>query len=213
MRSQLIQALAIVACAVVMFGCSQQSTEVVQEDKAVEQADVSVASPNERAAKAKDELARRLSTELIAAMSDGGPESAIKVCSEVAPVISKTVGEELGVTIGRTSQRLRNAANKPPDWAKAHIGQGLAETRFEELPDGATGALFPIRLKSQCLVCHGPKEQIAPGVLDRLAKLYPSDAATGFKEDDLRGWFWVEVRDAADNSEKTTVPPDASANS
>ena len=26
-----------------------------------------------------------------------------------------------------------------------------------------------------------------------LAKEYPADQATGFKENDLRGWFWVEV--------------------
>jgi hypothetical protein len=32
------------------------------------------------------------------------------------------------------------------------------------------------------------------------AAKYPKDQATGFKEGDLRGWFWVEVPPSASTS-------------
>ena len=34
---------------------------------------------------------------------------------------------------------------------------------------------------------------LAGEVKNELASLYPNDQATGFKEGDLRGWFWVNV--------------------
>jgi hypothetical protein len=55
------------------------------------------------------------------------------------------------------------------------------------------GALLPIHLKEQCVTCHGPAESIADDVREKLLELYPHDRAVGFKEGDLRGWFWVEV--------------------
>ena len=65
------------------------------------------------------------------------------------------------------------------------------------LADGRLGTFFPIRLKAQCLMCHGPKDQILPDVQAALNQAYPDDQATGFVEGDLRGWFWVSVpRDA-----------------
>jgi len=33
-----------------------------------------------------------------------------------------------------------------------------------------------------------------------LAAKYPMDQATGFKEGDLRGWFWIEVPPSASTS-------------
>ncbi len=152
-----------------------------------------IASPQERAIAARDALFKQLSTRLVNAMSNGGPASAIEVCGTEAPRIAMAVGEEFGVAIGRTSFRLRNPKNQPPPWAGTLIDERPTETRFVELPDGRTGALLPIMLKSQCLVCHGPDEQIAEKVKTQLTKQYPDDQATGFEEGDLRGWFWVEV--------------------
>lgn len=64
--------------------------------------------------------------------------------------------------------------------------------QFVTLTNGDAAALLPIKLQAQCLMCHGPKEQIAPVIQDQLVKLYPNDEAIGFKEGELRGWFWIE---------------------
>lgn len=144
---------------------------------------------------AKDELFKRLSTRLLEAMGNGGPATAISVCRQDAPQIAKEVGRELDVAIGRTSFKLRNPGNVPPDWVKPFVMNRPTEALFVDLPDNHTGAVFPIFLKVQCLACHGPRDQISADVQAQLAKLYPADQAVDFQEGDLRGWFWVDVPD------------------
>lgn len=151
--------------------------------------------PKQLAFAAKDALFKRLSSRLLEAMGSGGPAAAIEVCSREATKIAARVGEEYDVKIGRTSFKLRNAQNAPPEWVKPFVESRPTDPQFVELPEQHTGAIFPITLKVQCLACHGPKVQIAEDVRVQLAKLYPNDQATGFNEGDLRGWFWVEVPD------------------
>lgn len=142
---------------------------------------------------ARDDLFGQLMTRLQAAIEQQGTASAISVCQQEAPKIARAVGEARGLSIGRTSWKLRNPKNLPPAWATA-----LVEARTEgpsalAHPDGRLGALLPIRLKEQCLTCHGAAEAIPAEVRTALKARYPDDQATGFAEGDLRGWFWVEV--------------------
>lgn len=140
---------------------------------------------------AKEALFQRLSGKLMAAMSQG-PAEAITVCQQQAPEIATAVGEEQGVKIGRVGVRLRNPNNTGPAWAASLIASRNDTPFFAILSNGNAAALLPIRLQGQCLMCHGPKEQLATVIQDQLAKLYPDDEATGFREGELRGWFWVE---------------------
>lgn len=158
-------------------------------------------SPEQIAQQAAKALASQLTERLMTAMADGGPAGAIAVCSQEAPRIARQVGVQHGVTIGRTSFKLRNPKNKPPQWAVPLVEKRVAEVSMVDLPDGGHGVLLPIRLKSICTNCHGSVDQIAEGVRDALKATYPEDRAIGFQKDDLRGWFWVEVRDS--NSESS----------
>lgn len=164
--------------------------------------------PKELAVTAKDALFKKLSTRLSEAMGTGGPAAAIEVCSREAPRIADQIGKEYGVMIGRTSFKLRNSRNTPPEWVRPLIENRPTHPQFVELSDKHTGALLPIMLKVQCLACHGPKVQIAEDVRGQLAKLYPDDQAVGFNEGDLRGWFWVDVPDqtASANSSGASAP-------
>jgi hypothetical protein len=119
--------------------------------------------------------------------------AAIAVCQSEAPNIAETVGREQGVRIGRTSDRLRNPRNQPPDWAVSPLANWPAEPVFLAARDGRLGVLLPIRLRPQCQLCHGSPDKISAPVRDALASRYPQDQATGYTEGDLRGWFWVEV--------------------
>ena len=173
-------------------------------------ATVSSATPQERAVLAKEALFNELSTRLLAAMSNGGPAKAIEVCSKLAPKLAKEVGEQHHVSIGRTAVRLRNENNRPPAWAEPLLKDLPTKAVVQDLENGRSGVLFPILLKVQCLTCHGPDDQIAPEIRAELARLYPNDKATGFKEGDLRGWFWVEV--PADGTSQKDSETGASAN-
>ena len=181
----------ITVLAIPLFaGCGDGGDSKLAESPPVE---TTAASSREIAVQAQTDLLDQLLNRLMAGMTQGGPAAAIPICKEEAPRIARLVGEKHGVSIGRTSFRLRNPANAPPEWAVPLIEQRVAEPTFLDLQDGRMGAFLPIRLKPQCTFCHGPKEELIPEVKEALAEQYPDDQATGFREGDLRGWFWVEV--------------------
>jgi hypothetical protein len=121
-----------------------------------------------------------------------GPAAAISVCSKEAPQIAERVAREHGVKIGRTSFRLRNTDNAPPEWAAQLVADRCAEPTYMT-HEGRLVALLPIRMLKPCLACHGPADTIQAPIKDALAEYYPNDRATGFREGDLRGWFCIEV--------------------
>lgn len=183
-----------------MAGCQSQSVNSTVSNASDQLSKiVSGSAPSEteksKLLAAKDVLFTKLSTRLMDALSTSGPASAIGICQVEAKSIATEVGKEAGVKIGRTGVRLRNTSNQPPAWAKELVAARSNEPVFARLSNGHAAALLPIKLQSQCLMCHGPKEQIAPDVHEKLAKLYPQDQATGFSEGELRGWFWVESLD------------------
>ena len=142
---------------------------------------------------AKDVLFKKLSERLMEVMSTQGPVAAIDVCQREAPQLAIEASKSSGVKIGRTGVRLRNPSNIPPSWAVTMIENKTEVPTFVMLDNGHAAGLLPIKLQAQCLMCHGPKDQIAPEVNDKLSELYPDDEAVGFQEGELRGWFWVEL--------------------
>jgi hypothetical protein len=142
---------------------------------------------------ARDALFQRLSARLMEVLGESGPSRAIQVCKVDAPRLAAEVGEEFGVSIGRTSHRLRNPQNSPPTWAQQHVDRQVAEPQFFARDDDRLAALLPIRTMAACVLCHGPKDEIVPEVRAALVSHYPEDQATGFQEGDLRGWFWIDV--------------------
>lgn len=135
--------------------------------------------------------------DLKAALIDGmqeGPAAAIAVCSEQAPAIAERLSVD-GVRMGRSSHRLRNPENAPPDWLRPTLDVYAAKAvelspRVFDLGDGRSGYVEPILMQPLCLTCHG--EALPSDVAASLQAKYPQDRATGFAEGDFRGVFWVE---------------------
>jgi hypothetical protein len=180
-------------------GCSSSDNVTVQVDNS-ELSMISIVAGDEptqvekdQMLAAKEALSSQLSGRLMEAMGSEGPAEAILVCRQEAPKIAIAVSAAHGLQIGRTGVRLRNLNNKPPQWATSLIEAKTETPTFAKLSNGHAAALLPIKLQGQCLMCHGPQEQIAPLVQAQLAKLYPNDEATGFNEGELRGWFWVDL--------------------
>lgn len=124
-----------------------------------------------------------------------GAVDAVKVCRLQAPAIAAGHSEAT-LRVGRASDRLRNPANTPPDWAapvlSAWVEQpAMAAPMLLELGDGRRGYLEPITVKPLCLTCHG--ERLAEDVRAEIDRHYPTDRATGYREGDLRGLFWLET--------------------
>jgi hypothetical protein len=147
----------------------------------------------ELVATAVNALASEMMGELVAALDSGDPTAAIGVCKEKAPSVAANVSGTYGIKIGRTSHKLRNAANVAPKWAEEYVSEQVQDPTFVAGPNGELGALLPIRLKAECQMCHGPAEEIDAGLMAAISDAYPNDQATGFVEGDLRGWFWAEA--------------------
>lgn len=149
-----------------------------------------------------DSAAVRLSTtlkeRLVAAIRSEGPAAAAEVCSRQAPEIVATLRRDTGVTVGRSSLRLRSPADAAPSWV-----DGWLRAQGERPAAGVTGlrvvegdrarVLRPIAIEGPCVLCHGAPEAIPAEVRAVLAARYPDDRATGYRVGDLRGALWAEA--------------------
>lgn len=191
---------ALASMFVMTLGCRQptQTADATWQTVTEDSMTTEQAAQREKALAARDAMFTSLKARLMEVAGSDGPAAAIEVCSKEAPQIAEQTSQEHGLTIGRTSFRLRNTDNAPPEWATQLVADRVAEPTYLA-KEGKLAALLPIRIQAQCLMCHGSDEAIPPAVKDALAQHYPNDQATGFQDGDLRGWFCVEVP-AADGS-------------
>jgi hypothetical protein len=85
--------------------------------------------PDPNAAEAKAIVTQffgQLKGELQAAIKEGGPVNAVKVCQQRAPAIARDLSAQTGWDVARTSLKLRNPANQPDAWELAVLN------KFEE---------------------------------------------------------------------------------
>jgi hypothetical protein len=197
-------AVLLIVAGLGLFGCRPAAPPVAEseggdpeaalwEPVAVEAFDETQRAMLERAELARQNLFGRLMERLQGVMQSDGPVAAIAVCQQAAPQLAAEVASQTGVAIGRTSLKLRNAANQPPVWAGPLMAAGEPGPWASQHSDGRLGVLLPIKLQAGCLMCHGTPGEIPPMVAEAIAERYPDDRAIGFAEGDLRGWFWVEV--------------------
>ncbi len=134
------------------------------------------------------------------AVKNGGPVNGIAVCHDKAGQIAADLSQQLGMTVGRTSLKVRNSDNAADNWELAALkqfearkaqGEPADKLEFFEVTDDGGKKTFrymkAIPTGALCLNCHG--ENIKPEVDAKLKELYPNDQAHGFKEGDLRGAF------------------------
>ncbi len=173
-----------------LAGCAGPATEAPSE---LQQAEARAAA---------QALGKALKGELVAAMSEGGPSSALTVCNERAPTIAAAVSEQTGLMVGRTALRVRNPDNAPDDWERSQLERFAADIAGGADPAGLQAAavvtedgtrilrwMAPIMMEGACATCHG--SAVPPALLDEIGALYPADEATGFEPGEMRGAFTV----------------------
>jgi hypothetical protein len=163
-------------------------------DNVVDQSDI------HRAQAALQPFKKDLKGALLEGLEDG-PQGAILVCKTAAPAIAARRSGE-GIEMGRTSHRVRNPENAPAEWMKPLLAAYTSGAKDPHLAvvldDGRVGYVEPIYVQKPCLMCHG--EALATSVEAQIAEEYPDDQATGFKEGDFRGLFWLTM--PAETSER-----------
>jgi len=158
------------------------------------------AALTEAARQAGGGLIKTLGGELKAAMTAGGPATAIGVCKERAPKIAAEAAQKTGFMIKRVSPKNRNPKGVPDAWeseALASLEQRLAAGEKPEtldmsaVVDTPEGKLFryakALPTQAVCLNCHGDPDRLSPEVKARLATEYPNDKAVGYSAGMIRG--------------------------
>ncbi|MHB1115745.1 Tll0287-like domain-containing protein [Sideroxydans sp.] len=135
------------------------------------------------------------------AVTEGGPESAITVCKDIAPAMAGDISRKQGIKLTRVSDKVRNPMLGTPDaWeqkalkkmakqlAKGAKPETLEVAEIVKEPNGKyLRYMKGIVLQPGCVACHGGSGDISPAVQARLAEDYPHDQATGYKPGQLRG--------------------------
>lgn len=135
------------------------------------------------------------------AVAEGGPESAIKVCKEIAPNMAGEASRKNGVRMTRVSLKVRNPLLGTADaWeqkvlqdfeARVAKGEKPDAMEFSEVVKEPAGNSFrymkAIALQPGCVACHGTPEQIPANVRARLNEDYPNDKAIGYAPGQIRG--------------------------
>ncbi|MCR4347359.1 MAG: DUF3365 domain-containing protein [Sulfuricaulis sp.] len=179
----------------ILVGASTMSLPVVAGD----------APPVDDVKAVAGNYAKQLKSALLEAMTKEGPEKAMSVCSEKAVQIGNETARQTGWSLRRVTTKARNPLNMPDAYETAVLGDfekilasGKEDAaRYEVVTEsGVRYARFTKALKIEplCLTCHGVNEAVAPGVRDRLAKLYPHDRARGYQLNELRGALSIKIR-------------------
>jgi len=170
-----------------------QAQDVSWVSTSIDQLDEKAAAQLALALQARNEMESTLKSNLLESIKADGPHGAVGVCSVIAPKIATELSEKHGLTIGRTSFKLRNESNTPPAWMESIVETKQTESAYFMHTDGTFAATYPINIAPPCMLCHGDENTISADVRSSIAENYPDDQATGFALGDLRGWFWVEV--------------------
>lgn len=130
-----------------------------------------------------------------------GPEAALKVCTERAPELAKTLSDKYGWRISRVSLKPRNLVLGTPDaWEqrvlatfeqRAFQGENPQNIEHGDVVNELGGKSFrymkALTMQELCVACHGTADKLNPGVKKQVAIDYPHDKAVGYQPGQIRG--------------------------
>ncbi|HSJ07397.1 MAG TPA: DUF3365 domain-containing protein [Longimicrobiales bacterium] len=145
-------------------------------------------------------LVQRLQAEL----ATGGAAGAVDFCARTALTLTDSLvaDQPAGTAVRRTSTRIRNPSNAPDDlesvalawFDSVHAATGaIPQSLVQDAGPEEVRFYRPLVVQPFCTQCHGPVDELAPGVQAILEQRYPDDHATGYRDGDLRGVIRVSL--------------------
>lgn len=197
--------LALSALLIFISRCGNNSTEAntgKDTEHAVQQMDSAIFKKYlEEGGKYAAETGKVLIKNLTGAIQSKGTAYAVEFCNIKAMLLTDSMSAVQMASIKRVSDKARNKKNEANQQELGFIhdfnnllqkGDAI-KPKLVENENSVTG-YFPIITNSLCMNCHGDKEKIDTETLTKINKLYPADAATGYKENQLRGLWVVEMK-------------------
>ena len=144
---------------------------------------------------------KALGSQLMAKLQEGGPIHALEFCSVEAIPITDSLSKVHQVKISRVSDKNRNPENKAGhaqldymDLVKNQLKYGEKPMSLLEPTSKNPKAYYPIVTNAMCLQCHGiPGKEMTEETYAKIQELYPDDKAIGYKENQLRGIWVIEM--------------------
>lgn len=143
---------------------------------------------------------KSLSGNLMEQMKQGGTSKAIPFCNLNAVSITDQLSKQYDVQIRRTSNKLRSCDNEPTDreldilleYEKLVSANKKLKPVVELDESGKKHFYAPIKIKANCLACHGKVNETMSVKTDSIIKsIYQFDIATDYTEGDLRGLWSI----------------------
>ena len=142
-----------------------------------------------------------LGKNLLEAINSKGTVDAISFCSTRAIPLTDSMAISLNATIKRVSDKTRNPKNKANkaelsyiEATKLAIANGKTPLPKLTVLENKQIGYYPILTNKMCMQCHGQlNTEILPGTLSIINKLYPNDLATGYRIDEIRGIWVIEM--------------------
>lgn len=143
-----------------------------------------------------------LGKNLMNAIKNNGADGAVTFCNTKAYPLTDSMSILLNASIKRVSDRNRNPENNASEQELAYINSTIEKIKEgkEAKPqlnenDGKIIAYYPIMTNDMCMKCHGdPGKDIDDKTMSKINKLYPNDKAIGYKPEQLRGIWVVEMK-------------------
>lgn len=143
---------------------------------------------------------KALGKTLMTSLEEKGTEGALSFCNTRAIPITDSMSALYNAKIKRVSDKPRNPNNLANqeeltqiDFFKSQLAAKNEIEPVTSVEGNNVQFYYPIITNGMCLQCHGEKnKQIKDSTLNKLAKLYPADRATGYKENEVRG-IWSIV--------------------
>ena len=142
-----------------------------------------------------------LGKNLLNAIKTKGTEHAVSFCKDEAYPLTDSMALVLNAQIKRVTDKARNPENiatgEELDYilkSKGLIAKG--ENVKPEIKDmnGKSIAYYPIMTNQMCMQCHGKTNtEVLSNTLSKIKTLYPNDKAVGYKVNELRGIWVVEM--------------------
>lgn len=145
---------------------------------------------------------KALSSELTNAMARGGISEAVSYCNVQAYPLTDSLATAFDVIrLKRATDKprnLKNAASKDEQAQLALYKKQLMQAEqiqpvVKLASDSSVVFYAPIKIKGQCLTCHGNKEGMGEDY-NKIKALYPEDKAINYDLGDLRGLWSIEFK-------------------
>ena len=160
-------------------------------------------SPQERGMQMAMATKAELGKNLMGQIQKNGTTAALQFCNLQAYPLTDSIANLNQASIKRVTDKPRNSKNQANKIELQHIKtfkkqvtSGMKVNPIVTKTGSKVAFYYPITTNTMCLQCHGtPNKEVNSTTLSILKDLYPTDKATGYSENQVRGMWSIHFNE------------------